>query len=494
MTRIAKKRACTSATAINIFPPLSNTLAVTTKREVVFSMKQLLVIIAILLPLVGFSQNSEPLSIAQYRDMYSAAELIESAKACSLDWQPYYEAFLNRQKQLATEQNLPLETRARLELELRNTRERLAKSIPPDCSTKQRDSIAVRLEVELERLIAEEYPADKYLVLKPRGLNWLNISRNRSIPGQNLNDLGDRKITDNVDMMTVKKHHRSGGLTWIDKIKGAELRYSKRWILPSDISSAPDAFLNLRSLIYQDDELSVLAPQFAKEHEIYTEAWDLASTGRIRQAQKMMEDIKEDEFVQNSSEYWLLRAHFEIMRGKKSGAQKYIKNLSAIRGRDTKLELFMRKTLAQLGDTPDFNNDFGNISGMVMEIARGDRIEILALYNDGSLIFALSDGGGINVERYNNESLIWDIQFAAMRIIKHNSYLERYFLSSGYSRKTDFRLPSQGEMNIVLLNGFNQFSRTESIRILEERIEPWFQISGLLENIKQIYQRAEVER
>jgi|GEM_PF-5293477 len=458
-------------------------------------MKQLFAILIILLPLTGFSQNSEPLSIAQYRDMYSAAELIEYAEACNLDWQPYYEAFLSRQKQLAAEQNLPLENRARLELELRNTRERLAKNISPSCTEKQRDSIAVRLEIELEKLVAEEDPDDENWVLKPRGRNWISIQR--VIP-----DLRDKyylrksleAIDEEIEFRLVENWGINGKVRWHDYPAGSEAKTAKPWVIPSNDQAFSAFFLNLRPFLYRDESMSVLAARAELEHVALGKAADLGRAQKYSEAGNLLEELEEDSYLKNLPGYWIMRSKLELDSGDRYDARKHIRSIAGITPRRARDELMMRYLLVALED--EYRQHWkSHYLGLIIEINYGDKAEVLMIYQDGEIIFAFGNGGGVSLEPFSRPRLGWNVQKKARSLLLTRNRYTQTPLGIKRESETTQQFPEPGFIRLTFLNGFTDVTEIYPVEYLEERKTLfWRQLFRIHAILDAVYQSAEVER
>lgn len=458
-------------------------------------MKQLFATAIILLPLLGFSQNSEPLSIAQYRDIYSAAQLIESAKACELDWQPYYEAFLNKQKQLATEQNLSLENHARMELELRNTRERLAKSLSPDCSDKQRDSLAIRLEVERERLIAEENPDDENWVLKPRGRNWIYIHqiqpnhRKNFVSGKTLDEQKEEWLFRIADNWGV-----NGKVNWVEYPKGAEKQFTRPWQVNGSESNITGFFLNMRPYFYLDEDMSALAAHAENIHPLLKKAADLERRLKIGEARDVLESLQEDSFVKNQPEYWILRANLEKLSGSRFRAREYLRFLGSVRPRNARTELLMRSLLISLGEEHD-KHWAAHFLGLVVEMNLDGEIVVLSMYRDGQVVLAYGTGGGVIIQSFVNQSLIWDVQLMGRSLIMHKNPFEIAPLGISTSGKLSRNLPEKDLLRLTFLNGEFRTTAEYDVDELQNRKSSfWLTLQRLFDILDTIYQRAEVER
>ncbi|MGH1361975.1 MAG: hypothetical protein ACRBF0_00370 [Calditrichia bacterium] len=464
-------------------------------------MRLLLFPLLTILPM--WAQTSATLSTAQYRAIYSAAQLIEAADACELDWKPYHEAFVNAQKKKALAEGWSLGTQARATLQLREIREGLAAQLSAACSQERQDSLSIRLEVEKERLTAEADPGDDNWVLKPRGKNWLHISGTQPVVDEAVYSLDGSEISGNFKKLPLGSALRQNGrITWIENPVGAEKTYARRWIAPNDLKSVAPEFLNLRPLFYYDEDLEVLATQARLDHSVFEKALNAYQSGDIEKARRHLEEVEEDTFVRSSTEFWLLRAYIENQKGRTSKARSYVSSLSESINRNSRTELLMRNLLFELGgksfDLGGSSNGTtesrSNYNAIILEIARNDSIEVLGIYSDGAVMLAFSESGGIVLERYHRERLIWDVQLAAITLVRKGSLLE-FGVRNNMSGRKNLKLPEQGSVKMTLLNGRTQNSKVFPIRMLDESIDIlWFKVRGLLNVLKDTYYIAEIDR
>jgi len=498
MTANAKKSALFSAARINYrtiwFQYIDSRFIFTRKA---LGMRLFLLSLFMLFTVPLCAQTSATLSTAQYRAIYNAAQLIEAADACELDWKLYHEAFVNAQKKKALAEGWSLGTQARATLQLREIRTRIAAQLSRQCSQERQDSLAIRLEVEKERLTAEVDPDDDNWVLKPRGKNWLYIQRLTTRNSKEHFDLisspGAREafrryqLSDNWGIM-------HGKVNWINQLPGSEKRFSKRWLAPTDGVSPNISFLNMRPLIYQDEDIDVLVAQATGAHPLFKQALAFGRSGDIGRARELLETLEEDSYVNTLPEYWLIRAYLEDKKGSPFRAHEYLKAIAKIRKVGSQAELMMRHQITALGKSSDLNWG-SSFLGLVLEFAWEGRIEILAMYVDGSIILANSDGGGLIVEPIINQFRMWDVQAMALKLIRRKSPFADTPLGISRFNEVDRTLPNQGTVRLSFLNGTDQINEEYELRVMEEdKSDFWLGLNRLYTILWRAYESAEIDR